>query len=340
MSRFLVHRRLVAMALTAVVGLVLAAEPAPTPAPEHKLALVIGNADYRAVAPLTNPLNDAADMCAALRRVGYDATCVTNLATPAAFQAELERFASQLQPRSKGLFYYAGHALQVGGENYLIPTHAQLRSLNQIGAELLPVQRVLDRLKRAGNDFNLLALDACRDNPFAAAVAAASAAGADRGGAASRRGAAVPSLLADGRGPASKGREVSFGLGAIRDAPVGSIVLYATAADDTAFDGTGRNGLLTKHLLSHIETRGINVEEMIKRVTAAVQDETSRTLGRRQTPFVYSSFTGEFCFAGCAPRTDPAEVERLKEKAADLEKTLKQNERTRKTPARVLPPTL
>jgi uncharacterized caspase-like protein len=82
------------------------------------------------------------------------------------------------------------------------------------------------------------------------------------------------------------------------------MVLYATASKEAAFDGEGRNGPLTKHLLQHIGTRGLTVEELIKRVTAGVETETLRDFRKRQTPFIYGSFSGRFCFAGCPGESD------------------------------------
>jgi uncharacterized caspase-like protein len=92
---------------------------------------------------------------------------------------------------------------------------------------------------------------------------------------------------------------VGSGLAPIKDAPPETIVLYATASRDTAFDGEGRNGPLTKHVLRHIRTRGQPLQTFISRVMAGVRNETSSEYGKRQTPFQYGSFGGEFCFAGC-----------------------------------------
>jgi len=269
---------------------------------DERRALVIGNGNYVHGQRLANALNDAADMCQVLKQLGYETDCFINVQDKTAFEARVQEFVARLNPQSKGLFYYAGHAVQLNGESYLVPVQAEVRDAADVRRELLPVQQVLDRLKAAGNSFNMVVLDACRDDPFAEVSVAATA---------SSRG-----ILKMRKSPEAAGQNaVAYGLATIRDAPVGSIVLYATASREAAYDGDGRNGPLTKHLLAHIREPGIPVEEMIKRVTVGVQTETQRAFGRRQTPFVYSSFTGEFCFAGCTPPVDQRDVERLHEQA-------------------------
>jgi uncharacterized caspase-like protein len=269
---------------------------------DERRALVIGNGNYVHGQRLANTLNDAADMCQVLKQLGYETDCFVNVQDKAAFEARVQEFVARLNPQSKGLFYYAGHAVQLNGESYLVPVQAEVRNAADVRRELLPVQQVLDLLKAAGNSFNMVVLDACRDDLFAEAPVVA---------AASRRG-----ILTARKSPEAAGEQaVAYGLATIRDAPVGSIVLYATASREAAYDGEGRNGPLTKHLLAHIREPGIPVEELIKRVTVGVQTETKRAFGRRQTPFVYSSFTGEFCFADCTPPVNQRDVERSREQA-------------------------
>jgi uncharacterized caspase-like protein len=283
----------------------------PAKAAESKVALVVGNAQYAGAERLVNPLHDAADMCAALQRLGYQTLCHTDVRDRQQFLDLLQAFAARLTPGSKGLFYYAGHAVQIRGENYLVPTQVRVQKPADVETTLVGVHVVLEHLKRASSDFNMVILDACRTNPFLEVGAPARAAGGLRG---------MRVVLA------KAAQDVAYGLGAIRDAPVGAIVLYATAAEEAAFDGDGRNGPLTKHILAHIETPGIAVEELIKRVTLGVQNETLKTIGRRQTPFVYSSFSGEFCFAGCAAKIDPNEVERLRKERSDLARRLQDSD--------------
>jgi uncharacterized caspase-like protein len=251
-----------------------------------RVALVIGNGAYDDVASLTNPPNDAADMCAALRRVGFKTLCYTNVRNRAEFDARVTEYVEQLQPRSVGLFYYSGHGVQAHGANFMIPTQVQLTSATQDPLQVLyGLDTLFDRLRQKPTQFQFVILDACRTDLFAAATTSERGAG----------GSAEPTLL---RALATVAR-ASNGLAPITDAPPATMVLYATASRDAAFDGEGRNGPLTKHILRHIGTRGLQLEEFIKRVTSDVENETTRDYDQRQTPFIYGSFTGSFCFAGC-----------------------------------------
>jgi uncharacterized caspase-like protein len=318
-------RSFVFAALIAIGG--LSGSPLAFAAADNRVALVIGNAEYASVERLINPLNDAADMCATLQQLNYETLCFKNIKDRNEFVSQLQKFVGRLKPGSKALFYYAGHAVQMKGENYLVPTKARVRSMGDVANELVSVDLVLNYMKKARVEFSMIILDACRDNPFAAAAS---------GKTLSRsitRSALPESVLT----PESAAGDVAYGLGAIRDAPVGSIVLYATGSDDVAYDGEGRNGPLTKHLLQHIKTPGITVEEMIKRVTAGVQNETLKSVGRRQTPFVYSSFTGEFCFSGCSQKVDINEVNRLRQERSELEKKLAEPKNKQRV---FVPPTL
>jgi uncharacterized caspase-like protein len=319
-----------------VIALAAVAAALPLAAPcaaESKVALIVGNADYPGSERLDSPARDAADMCAALRRLGYDTQCHTNVRDRRQFLVLLQKFAARLTTASKAVIYYAGHAVQIKGENYLIPTAAQLRTPADVATALVSVSQVLEQFESTHGAFNILILDACRNNPFVAGA-----------GRPSDNAAPTSGVRGVQRALGKEAREMSYGLGTIRDAPVGSIVLYATGANEAAYESTDRNGLLTKHVLAHLETPGITVEEMIKRVTVGVQDETLATIGWRQTPFVYSSFTGEFCFAGCPPKLDPSELERLRRERAELQQRLEQTttgERDNKNAQRVfMPPTL
>jgi len=311
---------IVAIGCMAVSSLALAG-------PDNRVALVIGNAEYASVERLINPLNDAADMCTSLQQLGYETLCYKNLKDRKEFVILLQKFVGMLTPSSKALFYYAGHAVQVKGENYLVPTKARVRSWSEVSTELVGIDLVLSYMKKARVEFSMIILDACRDNPFAVASA-----GKVRSRSITR--SALPESVLT---PESAVGDVAYGLGAIRDAPVGSIVLYATGSDDVAYDGDGRNGPLTKHILLHIKTPGITVEEMIKRVTAGVQNETLKSIGQRQTPFVYSSFTGEFCFSVCGPKVDITEMNLLRQERAVLEKRLAEPKNKQRV---FVPPTL
>lgn len=250
-----------------------------------RLALVIGNAAYENATALANPANDATDMCAALRKLGFRTLCHTNVRDRTEFDARVKEYVDQLNANTVGVFYYSGHGVQVGNANYLIPTQVQPKSVADDPTRVLyGVDDLFGRLGQKSAKFQMVILDACRTDLFAPSVRQ------------NARSALIRSLEGVAR--------ARNGLQPIRDAPAGTMVLYATASNDTAFDGEGRNGPLTKHILEHIGTRGVFVEDFIKRVTEGVQKETARDYRKRQTPFIYGSFTGRFCFAGCPGDND------------------------------------
>lgn len=251
-----------------------------------RVALVMGNGAYHNVPSLPNPLNDAADMCAALRRVGFKTLCYTNVRDRAEFEAHVSEYVGQLRPGSVGLFYYSGHGVQAHGANFMIPTEVQIKSATEDPLQVLyGLDALFDRMKQQPAQFQFVILDACRTDLFAAVPSDG------RGAVAVTQPDLVRSLASVAR--------AGNGLAPITDAPPATMVLYATASKDAAFDGDGRNGPLTKYVLRHIGTRGQPLEEFIKRVTSDVENETARDYDKRQTPFIYGSFTGKFCFAGC-----------------------------------------
>ncbi|MBL8323551.1 MAG: caspase family protein [Rubrivivax sp.] len=255
------------------------------------MALVIGNAAYENAPVLVNPGNDATDMCAALKRLGFRTRCVTNLRDRADFARHVQEYVAQLSqagPRAVGVFYYSGHGVQAANANYLIPTRAEPQAAAEDPLRVLYGLDELFARLRGGKParFQLVVLDACRNDLFDDSP----------GRGAAGRSALLRSLQA--------GARAATGLAPVTDAPEGTMVLYATASREAAFDGEGRNGPLTRHVLEHIGTRGLVIEEFFKRVTAGVQTETLRDFRKRQTPFIYGSFTGRFCFAGCPGEAD------------------------------------
>lgn len=241
---------------------------------------MIGNAAYENVIPLKNPTNDAADMCAALQKLGFQTLCHTNVRDRAEFDARVTEYVSQLRENSVSVFYYSGHGVQAGNANYLIPTQVQIRSATENPTRALyAVDDLFERLGKKATRFQFVVLDACRADLFAPPA---------------RRGTRSTLVRAlENAGGAS------VGLQPITHAPPGTMVLFATASKDTAYDGDGRNGTLTKHMLENIGTRALTIESFVKLVTLGVELETLQKFRKRQTPYTYGSFTGEFCFAGC-----------------------------------------
>ncbi len=229
---------------------------APAQASSGRYALVIGNSAYKDK-PLKNPANDAKDMARTLTRLGFDVQLKTDVGMRDMEEA-IREFGERLKRGGVGLFYFAGHGVQVQGVNYLVPVGAKIASESDAKFECVDAGRVLGKMEDAGNELNIVILDACRNNPFARSF-----------------------------------RSVDQGL-ARMDAPTGSIVAYATAPNAVASDGKGQNGMYTKYLLQNITTPGIPIEEVFKRVRISVMGES----GKKQVPWESSSIAGYFYLAG------------------------------------------
>lgn len=225
-----------------------------------RYALVIGNSAY-GDKPLKNPANDARDVGKALARLGFDVQLKTDV-SQRAMEDSIRDFGLKLKRGGVGIFYYAGHGVQVQGVNYLVPIGARLASESDAKYECVDAGRVLSKMEDAGNELNIVILDACRNNPFTRSF-----------------------------------RSVDQGL-ARMDAPTGSLVAYATAPNSVASDGRGQNGLYTKYLLENINTPGVPIEEVFKRVRIGVMNET----GKKQVPWESSSIAGYFYLAGGQPQ--------------------------------------
>ena len=224
-------------------------------AQEDRVALVIGNSAYPG-ATLRNAVNDAKSMKQALESCHFQVALLTDATRPAMEEA-IRTFGRRLQGGAVGLFYFAGHGLQVRGENYLIPVGASLGQEDEIVYEAVNLGRVLDRMDAAKNPLNLLILDACRSNPFSSR---------DRGGGAQ-------------------------GLAGVA-APTGTLIAYATKPGSTATDGNGEHGAYTGALLQELREPGVKAEELFKRVRVRVAEAT----GNRQVPWESSSLRGDFYF--------------------------------------------
>ena len=231
---------------------------------EQRLALVIGNASYKH-SPLANPVNDARLMELALKEAGF-----TVIKSENASIREMRRLVREFGDRLKssggvGLFYFAGHGVQVRGENFLVSTDSDIRNEEEVPDDSVNANVVLDRMQSAGNRMNIIILDACRDNPFA-----------------------------------NKSRSASNGLATL-NAPSGSLVAYATAPGSVASDGRGGNGLYTRHLANAIRQSGLPIEEVFKQVRAAVRRDSNN----QQTPWENTALEGQFFFRESVALTAP-----------------------------------
>ncbi len=230
-----------------------------------RIALVIGNSNY-ASAPLKNPVNDATDMAAALREAGFQVTLGTDW-TKRQMETAIREFGTRLRSGGIGLFYFAGHGMQVRGRNYLVPVGFELGTESDVEYEAVDASRVLGQMEDAGNGLNVVILDACRNNPF-------------------------------GRGF----RSAEQGLAQVT-APTGSFIGYATAPGSVAADGAGRNGTYTAALLEALRVPGLKVEDVFKRVRQTVAGQT----GRKQVPWDSSSLVGDFYFTEAPSGREAAE---------------------------------
>ena len=244
-------------------GVVVAPATSPSPPADRRTALVIGNAVYTE-APLANPVNDATDMVDALQKMDFTVTLLRD-ADLRRMREAIETFRTQLRPGVVGLFYFAGHGLQVKGENYLVPIGARIAREQDVEFETVHVGRILGAMEDAANDINIVILDACRNTPFARSVRAL------------QRGLAVPQAI------------------------TGSLIAYATAPGSVAADGAGRNGVYTSHLLRNMRLPNVPIEQVFKNVRIGVMQETSS----KQTPWETSSLTGSFMFTSAAEPPAP-----------------------------------
>jgi TPR repeat protein len=225
------------------------------------VALVIGNSDYKHARVLPNPRNDAEAIAALLRQIGFaagDVILKTDLDYKA-LRAEVRAFAAKAAGADMAIVYYAGHGIEVGGENYLVPVDARLMRDRDLEYEAVTLASVLDAVSEARR-LKLVILDACRDNPLAHKI--------------------------DLR--AGVTRKVTRGLERIE--PAGDVlVAYAARAGTVAIDGTGKHSPFAEALLKHMPTPGIDVFRLFGRVSAAVLDAT----GRQQEPWLYGRPGGE-----------------------------------------------
>jgi WD40 repeat protein len=224
-----------------------------------RVALVIGNGAYRHATVLPNPKNDAADVAAALRRIGFDVVEGTDL-DRRAMEDKVREFGRKLDQSSLALFYYAGHGMQVAGRNHLLPVDAKLDRAGDLHLETIDVNLVLAQME-AEKRVNLVFLDACRNNPLARSFA--------------------PRL---GTRSASAGP----GLASIQSA-MGTLIAYATQPDNVAHDGDGRNSPFTAAFLKHVHTPGLEISSLMKRVRSDVVTATND----QQVPWDHSSLMGE-----------------------------------------------
>jgi uncharacterized caspase-like protein len=223
---------------------------------DPRIALVIGNGAYRAVPKLSNPANDAQDIAAELKELGFTVTTLVD-ADLASMEKARRDFSDAAGSAQVRLFFYAGHGVQAEGTNWLLPVDADVKEDYELKTKAFSAQALLDGLEAAGAGVNIVVLDACRDNPFKASSRSAGAS----------RGLAVMGIK-------------------------GSLIAYATAPGQTAADGRGRNGVFTEALLTELASPGKSIQELMTSVIARVSDTT----GGQQTPWMNVSLPKLFYF--------------------------------------------
>ncbi len=238
-------------------------------AAETRIALVIGNSEYPS-GPLPNPANDAKLMSDTLHSLGFEVLLRRN-ADQTTMKRAIQEFGAQLEkggPGAVGLFYYAGHGVQLNGLNYLIPTTAQIEREGDVEIEAVSADWVLEQMRYARNRLNIVILDACRNNPFVRSM-----------------------------------RSANHGL-AVMDAPAGILIAYSTAPGTVAADGSGRNSPYTEALSKAMTDLHEPVEQVFKHVRVGVLSATAN----KQVPWESSSLTGDFFFNGPQPQVSQPSV--------------------------------
>jgi len=222
-----------------------------------RIALVMGNSTYLHVPSLVNPTNDATDIAQSLRRIGFSVEVLKN-GNRKEMRAAIDSFGTKIRGATIALVYFAGHGVQLGGENYLVPTDADVGVAGDIPDECIPVSRITGRMDEAEAGTNVIILDACRDNPFGVAK-----------------------------------RGIDRGLAMLGNRPPESIIVYAAAENSKAEDATGRNGTFTGALLASIEK-----QQSFTDVLYSVKDAVRKATNNRQQPAVYDNLTHPIFLAG------------------------------------------
>lgn len=244
--------------IAALCVAVLLSTPVQAQDAAQRIALIVGNGAYGDVTALDNPVPDAELMSDTLRAQGFTVTMLTD-ADQVTLNRAIAQFGRDLRDAGKdatGLFYYAGHAVQSFGNNYLLPTDASLTNAADLSLVAVPAQAVLRQMFSAKNKTNIVILDACRNNPFDA----------------------IPDLNDNGL--------------AEMKSPTGTFLSYSTAPGAVALDGLEGNSPFTKALANQIPKAGLPIEQVFKNVRVEVIEKTNG----QQTPWDASSLTGNFVF--------------------------------------------
>ncbi len=219
-------------------------------------ALVLGNAAYTH-SPLTNAVNDAEDISSCLESLGFTVSLLKD-ATLGEIDDAVSAFKDSLNSNDVGLFYFAGHGMQIEGENYIIPVDCTFTDETTVKYRSYSLGELIEKMSKCSNQTNIIVLDACRDNPLSSRY----------------RGVIRSTTLAP------------------IYAPKGTLISFSTSPGEKASDGSGRNGLFTESLLKHISTPDLSIEEILKRT----RNTLSALSYGKQTSWEHTSLTGNFYF--------------------------------------------
>jgi len=236
---------------------------------QKRIALVIGNGAYQHSSPLVNTINDANAITSALQSLNFKVILVKN-ATDRQMDEKLREFTAQIETGKYpvALCFYSGHGLQVNGENYLVPVDANPQREADVQWECLNAQKIIDAMESARATTKIILLDACRNNPL----------------------------------PRSWNRSGGGGLAAM-NAPPGTFIGYATAANTVAYDGSGNNSPYTTAILQNLQTPGLSIADLFTRVNKTTQNLAAKE-GKTQTPFFNTSLSDAFYFLPSNPVID------------------------------------
>jgi hypothetical protein len=259
-------------ALVALILLGTALAGSLTAHAQKRVALVVGNTAYRHTPRLPNPKNDATDVAAVLRKLGFQVLEGFDL-DKAAFDRKVRDFAAALQGADAGLFFFAGHGMQVAGQNYLVPVDAELKTPSAVDLEMVRadiVQRAMEHEART----SLLFLDACRDNPLIRNLTRAL--GSTRSG------------------------EVGRGFAPMQSGG-GTLISFSTQPGNVALDGTGRNSPYARALVRRLAAP----KDDLSAILIDVRNDVMSATGDRQVPWEHSALRGRFYFASADPGSRP-----------------------------------
>jgi tetratricopeptide (TPR) repeat protein len=239
-------------------------EEAKLPDQGVRVALVIGMSKYQSVPPLDNPDNDAKGVAESLKEIGFSSVTLLLDANRSQLTKALRDLQELADKADWAVVFYAGHGIEINGQNYLIPVDAQLATDRDADDEAVPLARIMDRIHKA-RKLQVVILDACRNNPFQVAMR---------------------------RSDGTRGIDHPRGLARVEPDTPNELVVYAAKDGEVAADGNSNHSPFSASLISRLKERGVEITQMFRNVTRDVYDATNKS----QRPFVYGSSLENFYF--------------------------------------------